>query len=162
MRGNAKKENASTVRDTRGELLTGNTGGKEFIFRSVSRMFFTKKQKSTTGVSVWRSRGAVTSCCLLPSTFSAGRKKSIITNQLQKLSVFKNVLPCPGCWVTQGWGLLSRESPWQKLDPNRWPWICWRCELLWELTAQWDATRLALLGKVSLAPGQGCLHDKCR
>lgn len=48
-------------------------------------------------------------------------KKSIITNQLQKLSVFKNVLPCPGCWVMQGWGLLSRESPWQKLDPNRWP-----------------------------------------
>lgn len=50
MRSNARKENTSTVRNTGGELLTGNTGGKEFAFRSVSRMFFTKKQKSTTGV----------------------------------------------------------------------------------------------------------------
>lgn len=57
MRSNAKKANASTVRNTQGELLTRNTGGKEFIFRSVSRMFFTKKRKSTTGVSVWKSRG---------------------------------------------------------------------------------------------------------
>lgn len=57
MRSNAKKENASTVKNTQGELLTRNTGGKEFIFRSVSRMFLTKKRKRTTGNIVLEKQG---------------------------------------------------------------------------------------------------------
>lgn len=71
----------------------------------------------------------------LPSTFPAGRKK-IITNQFQKFHIFKNVLPCPGSRVLQGAGGRSVEkSPWQRLGLNCWPWICWRCELLWETHA---------------------------
>lgn len=35
----------------------------------------------------------------------------------------------------RGRGPLSRESSWQRLGPNCWPWICWRRELLWETHA---------------------------
>lgn len=51
-----RRKTLQQVRNTEGELLIRNTGGKESIVRSVSRIFFTKKQKSTTGVLVWKSR----------------------------------------------------------------------------------------------------------
>lgn len=62
-------------------MLTRNTGGKEFIVRSVSRIFFTEKQKSTTGVLVWKS-GKSSNIMLSGSQHvpSKEEKKIIITN----------------------------------------------------------------------------------
>lgn len=51
-----RKENTSTELGIHRRVANRSTGGKEFIVRSVSRIFFTKKQKSTTGVLVWKSR----------------------------------------------------------------------------------------------------------
>lgn len=51
-----RRKTLQQVRNTEGESLIRNTGGKEFIVRFVSRIFFTKKQKCTTGVLVWKSR----------------------------------------------------------------------------------------------------------
>lgn len=76
MRSNAKKENASTVRNTQGELLTGNTGGKEFVFRSVSRMFFTKKQKHNRCISLERQRGGNITLSFAQHVSSGKEKKS--------------------------------------------------------------------------------------
>lgn len=60
--------------------LIRNTGGKEFIVRSVSRIFFTKKQKSTTGVLVRKSRKSGNIMLSGSQHVSSKKKKIRITN----------------------------------------------------------------------------------
>lgn len=118
MRSNAKKENASTVRNTQGELLSGDPGGKEFVLRSVPRMFFSKKRGSTTGVSVWRSRGAITPCCLLPSTFPAGRERNHNQKSIPKVSYRKKCPPLPRPLGGVGVGAAQSRQSLAKVGPK--------------------------------------------
>lgn len=118
MRSNAKKENASTVRNTQGELLSGDTGGKEFVLRSVPRMFFSKKRERTTGVSVWRSRGPIASCCLLPSTFPAGRKRNHNHKSIPKVSYLKKCPPLPRPLGDVGVGAAQLRESLAKVGPK--------------------------------------------
>lgn len=81
-----------------------------------------------------KAERAITSCCLVPSTFPA-RRKNHNHKLISQVLFSKNVLPYPGSWVVQGWGQLSFESPWQRFGQNHWPEISWRYELSVEIRA---------------------------
>lgn len=75
-----RRKTLRQVGNTEGEFLIRNTGGKEFIVRSVSRIFFTRKQKSTTGVVVGKSRKSGNIMLSGSQHVSSKRKKIITTN----------------------------------------------------------------------------------